>query len=317
MSDRTEDSQPLPDLPSWPLHLIKARMQASHHGDYARWQDAILSLPALTIEAASFDAIVTLKATPDAATNLKLESALQALHPWRKGPFRIADVHIDTEWRSDTKWDRLQGAIHALEGRRVLDIGCGNGYFGWRMLGEGAHEVIGIDPTLLFCMQHRAIQRYLAHPRHWVLPLGIEELPIQDADAPRFDTVFSMGVIYHRRDPQAHAQQLLDLTRPGGQVVLESIVTTRDPSFTPVSRYARMRNVWRIPSPDEMCQWLHACGAQDIEVIDVSVTTSEEQRSTPWMRFESLSASLDPSDQSRTIEGYPAPERAIVIATKP
>ena len=308
----------LPDLPEWPLDLVAQRLHPSFHGDYQRWQTAILELPELTVDSVSYDATITVSAHIDADTREQLETGLQTLHPWRKGPFQIADVCIDTEWRSDMKWARLAEALDDLDGRRVLDIGCGNGYFGWRMLAAGAHEVIGIDPTILFCMQHRALQRYLKHPRHWVLPLRIEEIPspIPGSSTSTFDTVFSMGVVYHRRDPQAHIQQLLDLTRPGGQIVLESIVTTRGPSFKPKSRYARMRNVWHIPSPAEMCEWLTTGGAENVRVIDVAKTSHQEQRSTPWMRFESLSECLDPADQSLTIEGYPAPERAIVTATK-
>ena len=32
---------------------------------------------------------------------------VEALHPWRKGPFQIAEHEIDAEWRSDQKWDRI------------------------------------------------------------------------------------------------------------------------------------------------------------------------------------------------------------------
>ena len=85
----------------------------------------------------------------------------------------------------------------SLADQHILDVGCGNGYFGWRVLGAGAASVIGVDPTLLFCMQHRAIQHYLRHPRHWVLPLGVEELGARH----RFNWVLSMGVLYHRKDP--------------------------------------------------------------------------------------------------------------------
>ncbi|MEW8068099.1 MAG: DUF1698 domain-containing protein, partial [Candidatus Thiodiazotropha endolucinida] len=43
-------------------------------------------------------------------------------------------------------------------------------------------------------------------------------------------------------------------------------------------------------------------------------TTIEEQRATEWMRFESLADYLDPADRSLTIEGYPAPRRAVFVA---
>ncbi|MCK5863518.1 MAG: DUF1698 domain-containing protein, partial [Marinobacter adhaerens] len=51
--------------------------------------------------------------------------------------------------------------------------------------------------------------------------------------------------------------------------------------------------------------------------VDVTPTTTDEQRSTDWMRFNSLQDFLDPNDPSKTVEGYPGPLRATVIAEKP
>ncbi|NOX50377.1 MAG: tRNA 5-methoxyuridine(34)/uridine 5-oxyacetic acid(34) synthase CmoB [Gammaproteobacteria bacterium] len=295
-------------LDSWPLHLVRQRLSPDHHGDYNAWAQAIASLPDMDSPRLVVGNEVQIHGKTDTD---QLNLALQKLHPWRKGPFRIGQVKLEAEWRSDLKWARLEQGIASLTGHRILDIGCGNGYFGWRMLNAGAHEVIGIDPTILFCMQHQAINHYLRDSRNWVLPLKIEELPATH----QFDSVFSMGVIYHRKSLVEHAQQLFDLTKPGGQVVLESIVTLGD-GFTPVSRYARMRNVWRIPHPDELKECLHNAGFQQIRILDISQTTTAEQHSTPWMRFESLQQALDPQDPSLTIEGYPAPVRAILTAIK-
>ena len=47
------------------------------------------------------------------------------------------------------------------------------------------------------------------------------------------------------------------------------------------------------------------------ERFDVRV---DEQRSTEWMRFDSLASALDPNDSGRTVEGWPAPERALLLA---
>jgi tRNA (mo5U34)-methyltransferase len=51
-------------------------------------------------------------------------------------------------------------------------------------------------------------------------------------------------------------------------------------------------------------------------VVDLNRTTTDEQRSTPWMRFESLAQCLDPDNPELTVEGYPAPLRAVVLATR-
>ena len=301
-------------LDGWPLDIASGRFSAAHHGDYPAWLSALQALPTMQVSAVHYDDTVCVDgAFARESMSAVLRKALQALHPWRKGPFRIGPVTIDTEWRSDWKWARIAPALADLNGRRVLDIGCGNGYFGWRMLARGAAEVIGIDPTLLFCMQHLALQHYTGDLRNWVLPLKIEEIP----ETVQFDTVFSMGVIYHRRDPQAHACQLAALTAPGGQVVLESLVVDAPGDLVPDNRYARMRNVWCVPTVASMQNWLSKAGLVDVTTIDVSPTTVDEQRSTDWMRFESLAAALDVQDPGKTVEGHPAPVRAMVSARKP
>ena len=297
------------DLPGWPRDLAESRFSAAHHGDYDKWANAIEALPPMEQAATHYADTVSIHGKVD---EHRLQTALQQLHPWRKGPFQIGDTEIDTEWRSDWKWARVAPALGDMSGERVLDIGCGNGYFGWRMLAAGAREVIGIDPTLLFCMQHLAIAHYTLDPRNWVLPLKAEELP----NNVQFDTVLSMGVIYHRRDPLEHTMQLADLTLPGGRVVLESLIVEGDEDLIPAERYARMRNVWCVPTLSRMQSWLSDAGLTDIEVVDVSPTTAQEQRSTAWMRFESLAEALDPQDSSKTIEGYPAPQRAVLVAHK-
>jgi tRNA (mo5U34)-methyltransferase len=184
------------------------------------------------------------------------------------------------------------------------------------MLGEGAAEVIGIDPTPLFVVQFWALQKYLQQDNIWVLPLAMEQVP---AKLHAFDTVFSMGVLYHRRSPLDHLQELKDCLRPGGQLVLETLVIegALGDTLLPEGRYARMGNVWFLPSCDTLLSWLRKLGFVDAQLVDVCVTTVEEQRSTQWMTFHSLANFLDPEDSSRTVEGYPAPRRAVVTARVP
>lgn len=280
-------------LPEWdslyPTPL--ARFSPSFHGDQSRWLSAINDL---LVEGCS-------------------EAALRKLMPWRKGPWSFGDLTIDTEWRSDWKWARLEPHLSSLSGKRVLDVGCGNGYFGARLLEAGAEAVVGIDPTLLYCMQHVAVAAIQGISNNWVLPLTLEEVPRQAY----FGTVLSMGVIYHRRDPIDHMHRLFDCTMSGGEVVLESLIMTGDRNLYPADRYARMRNIHVIPTTTQMIEWLKQAGYVNARVVDITPTTQEEQRSTDWMRFESLLEALDPRDPMHTVEGHQAPVRAIVIAQKP
>ncbi|MEM9533868.1 MAG: tRNA 5-methoxyuridine(34)/uridine 5-oxyacetic acid(34) synthase CmoB, partial [Pseudomonadota bacterium] len=259
---------------------------------------------------------VTLDGPIGDADRSQLERCLQALHPWRKGPFDMFGVKLDTEWRSDWKWERVAPALDDLTGRRVLDIGCGNGYHLWRMQGAGAELALGVDPTVLFSCQFAAVRHYVRQARTLMLALRLEELP---PALTGFDTVFSMGILYHRRNPLEHLEQLKRLLRPGGQAIVETLVIAGDDRqvLLPEARYARMRNVWFVPSPDLLLRWLRRLGFRNVALVDVSRTTIKEQRSTPWMRFESLAECLDPDDATRTVEGYPAPTRAVITAHKP
>ena len=292
-------------------------MSEKRFGDLPRWRAAISALPPLETEVVNLDTVaITASGTVNAEKLMELETALRGLHPWRKGPYSLFGVNIDTEWRSDFKWDRLAHAIDPLEGRRVLDVGCGSGYHCWRMKGAGAAEVIGIDPTPLFVLQFKAIQRYLNIDTVHVLPLALEQLPPK---LKAFDTTFSMGVLYHRRSPIDHLMDLRDTLVSGGQLVLETLVVEGDEDtvFVPPDRYARMGNVWFLPSPAALTKWISKAGFVDVTLVDVDQTTVAEQRSTDWMTFYSLSNFLDSADHNKTVEGHPAPMRAIVTARLP
>jgi tRNA (mo5U34)-methyltransferase len=62
--------------------------------------------------------------------------------------------------------------------------------------------------------------------------------------------------------------------------------------------------------------WLRRAGFVDVRCVDVSTTTVEEQRGTEWMRYQSLSDFLDPDDHNKTVEGLPAPRRAVIVGRK-
>jgi tRNA (mo5U34)-methyltransferase len=183
------------------------------------------------------------------------------------------------------------------------------------MKGAGADLVIGIDPSPLFIVQYWALQHFIQSDSVFVVPAACEDLP---PDLEAFDTVFSMGVLYHRRAPMDHVLELRQLLKPGGQLVLETLVIEGDENavLVPGDRYGRMGNVWFIPSVAALTRWLEKMRFSDINVIDVCTTTIEEQRSTDWMTFQSLSDFLDPDDHSKTVEGHPAPMRAVLTATR-
>jgi tRNA (mo5U34)-methyltransferase len=295
----------------------QSALDAMSHGDFERWAEAIEAMGDVVPSEVDLGAqAVRIGDGGDlsAVEQDELRRHLMELHPWRKGPFEVFGIHIDTEWRSDLKWARLQNQID-LKNKLVLDVGCGNGYYLFRMLAAEAKAVVGVDPFLLYVMQFHAINRFVQTDAAAVLPLGVEGVPEQ---CKCFDTVFSMGILYHRRDPMEHIEQLKGFLKPGGELVLETIVleTEAEEFLTPEGRYGKMRNVWTIASVSLLEKWLVECGFENVRVVDVAKTTFAEQRKTDWMTFESLSDFLDPEDDTKTIEGHPAPVRAVLVATK-
>lgn len=315
------------DYSQWQQSLpvqLESIFSKRQHGKTAEWQNILSALPdiqASTIDIKADCIRIGCYDDCDAETQEKLGTLLKQLHPWRKGPYELFDIHMDTEWHSDWKWQRIQSHITPLKNRRVLDVGCGNGYHMWRMLGEGAKLVIGADPSQFFLTQFHAIKKYAETyqnnlPVH-LLPLKSEELPDfnQEYKGRGFDSVFSMGVLYHRVSPIEHLQELKSFMRARAELVLETLIIEGENSgvLLPLDRYAKMRNVWFLPTPELLVRMLERVGFNNIRIIDINQTSTEEQRRTDWMTFESLTDFLDPDDHHKTIEGYPAPRRAVVI----
>jgi len=306
------------DLAPWAQHLpkqISAGLCEQRYGDLAGWRKALEALPKTTVSQIDLAYEVAIGKAGDCSQEVidSIKDQLQQLIPWRKGPFYVHDIHIDTEWHSDWKWERVIPHLTPLKGRQVLDVGCGNGYHCLRSYGEGADRVIGVDPSPRFVVQYYMIKHFLGDIPVDVLPLALEDLP---ADLAYFDTTFSMGVLYHRRSPMDHLKALKSTLKPGGQLVLETLLIEGESGATlvPEGRYAMMNNVWFLPSAPTLISWLRKCGFKNPRLVDINHTSTDEQRQTDWMKFHSLAQFLDPTDSRKTVEGHPAPLRGVFVA---
>ncbi len=302
-------------LETLPLQLKQWEKQT--HGDYAKWAKLIDFLPHLEADHIELKSAVRSERICPLSDGQKqrITYLLKQLIPWRKGPYDLHGIYIDCEWRSDFKWQRVLPHLAPLQDRLILDVGCGSGYHMWRMLGEGAQMVVGIDPTELFLCQFEAVRKLLNDDRRAnLIPLGIEQMQPLGV----FDTVFSMGVLYHRKSPLDHLSQLKNQLRKGGELVLETLVVDGDvnTALVPADRYAKMKNVYFIPSVDCLINWLQKTGFNNVRCVDVALTSLQEQRKTEWLENESLIDFLNPQDHDQTIEGYPAPKRAVILANK-
>ncbi|MGH1440705.1 MAG: tRNA 5-methoxyuridine(34)/uridine 5-oxyacetic acid(34) synthase CmoB [Cellvibrionaceae bacterium] len=312
------DSLKQAELTEWAEQLpaqIQAGLDEQRYGDLPQWKQSLDALPFIDANQVNLKDGVSIATDTalDDDTLAALKASLKGLIPWRKGPFSLFGIDIDTEWRSDWKWERLLPHIAPLKGRTVLDVGCGNGYHCLRMLGEDAKRVIGIDPSPRFIIQFLMLKHFLHSIPVDVLPIGIESLPM---DLACFDTSFSMGVLYHRRSPMDHLRELKATLKPGGQLVLETLIIEGQlgDCLVPEGRYAMMRNVWFLPSAPTLISWLKKCGFKNPRLVDSNWTSSDEQRSSDWMHFQSLPDFLNPNDKTLTVEGHPAPLRGIFIA---
>ncbi len=287
-------------------------------GDGVQLFEALQSLPDIRVESIQLD-----KPAVSASSNGKLEPpidqqllhGLQQLIPWRKGPFDFFGNFIDAEWRSDWKWDRISAALGDLREHRVMDVGCGNGYYMFRMAQSNPKFVLGIEPFQRYVFQFQAFQKYANLRQLEILPANFNEIPIFER---QFDDVVCMGVLYHNRSPLDFLSRLRQFLRPGGKLILETLTIEGDDDIAlcPQKRYAKMHNCFFLPTEKCLANWLLRSHFENIECIDSSVTNISEQRKTEWMLFESLSDFLDPKDSSKTIEGYPSPRRSVFVGTR-
>jgi len=242
-----------------------------------------------------------------------IEEGLKGLIPWRKGPFKVSNTFVDSEWKSYLKWNRILPKIPSLKNQSILDIGCNSGYYMFKMLPESPKCVIGIDPQNIYFFQFQAIQRFIKDPRLFFLPLKSEELSSLKLT---FDTVFCMGILYHRRNPIDFLVSLKPLLRTKKSVlILETLIIPGDSQHClyPHPSYAKMPNVYFIPTLTVLNQWLQKAGFKQCQTLFVEPTTLDEQRTTPWINTESLNHFLDPQNPHLTCEGYPAPLRACIM----
>jgi tRNA (mo5U34)-methyltransferase len=305
----------LPEL----IRIVTARQQAIFHRNKkgVALTDALEKLPEVIPSSTDADRPRIRIGTADdldGRQTAALYQSLNKLKPWRKGPFEIFGIPIESEWDSSIKWDRLADHLGPLAGKRILDIGSSCGYYMFRLAVRQPALIVGVEPHLNYYFQFLALSRYLALSQVHCLPLKLEELPTMKGC---FDTVMCMGILYHRRSPLDTLHQVHRLMARGGQLILETLVLEGDGEMAlfPAQRYAKMNNVFFIPTVTCLTSWLRRSGFDDIRCVDVSKTTSGEQRRTDWIDTESLADFLDPGNPRRTVEGYPAPVRAMVLAT--
>lgn len=245
----------------------------------------------------------------------QITSALEDFIPWRKGPFSVFGTHIDTEWQSQRKWQRLLPKLPELKDKVVADIGCSNGYYMFRMTPHQPELVLGFEPSIQHYYCFKGLNGMARQENLHIDLLGVEHLSLFPEC---FDVLFLMGIIYHRSSPVDTLRDVYSSLTGGGTLILESqaIPGTYPMALFPEKTYAKVPGTYFVPTGNCLKNWLLRAGFSDVELFCQHPMSSNEQRRTDWMQFESYSDFVDPKDSGRTVEGYPAPDRVFIIARK-
>ena len=244
-----------------------------------------------------------------------LGEVLAEFKPWKKGPFDLFGTQIDSEWRSDIKWERVAERVGSLQGLRIADIGCNNGYFMFRMAADQPELVIGFEPYAKNLMEFEIMQFYAKIPQLYFELLGIEHIDLYPTF---FDKVYCMGILYHLTDPIAALRKIYQALKPGGEVIIDcqGIPGEESIALLPPGRYAQARGIWYLPTLPCLVNWLRRTQFRDVECFYNETLSCDEQRTTEWAPVKSLSDFLDPTDITKTIEGHPAPRRFYLVARR-
>ena len=278
------------------------------------WKKIISNLPLINTTKVDLLNGITVQGKWDSKDKQRTEEDLMQLVPWRKGPFMIQDIFIDAEWQSNMKWERVLDLNIELKGKNILDVGSGNGYYGFRMLGKGAEFVVCLEPNVSHLTQFLVLNHFIKSDRIKMVPRRIEEISFLDKC---FDLVFSMGVLYHQRNPESHLNLLASHLKEGGQIILETLIVPDEygQALIPKSSYANMSNVWFIHSRKGLEDLINKSGLKILKMGPSVKTMPEEQRATKWMPFRSLVDGLS-QGLDRTVEGLPSPDRVVLVLTK-
>ncbi len=278
------------------------------------YQEAIAALPEYeNVQVTLGDSVDVQIESLSAEDAAQIRETALLMKPWRKGPFRFNDLFIDSEWQSQIKYNLLEPHFD-LKDKIVGDIGCNNGYYLFRMLSQEPKKLIGFDPSAIYYSQFQFLDHFIKSDIVYEL-LGVEHVEFYEH---KFDTLFCLGVLYHRSDPVAMLKSLYKGLNKGGELILDTFMIDGEEEIclTPKDRYSKIPNIYFVPTVPALINWCHRAGFESVEVLETMKTEPNEQRKTEWIDTQSLEDFLDPDDPKKTVEGYPAPKRVYIKALR-
>jgi SAM-dependent methyltransferase len=111
----------------------------------------------------------------------------------------------------------VRAALAATPGERILDVGCGPGFYGGELLEEVGPDgsIVGLDSSA--SMLALAARRCAGHGNVEFREADATSLPVEDAS---FDAAVCVQVLEYVPDLEAGLDELYRALRPGGRVVI-------------------------------------------------------------------------------------------------
>ncbi len=171
------------------------------------------------------------------------------------------------------------GLSQSLSGRRVLDIGCSDGFFSFEAEKRGG-EVVAMDfvPESYtgFATARRILDSRVMYRMDNVYNLNPE-------DYGTFDVVFFMGVLYHLRKPLAALDSIRSVMKAGGELyvgtmLIDEYVQLPDGSVTTLEALNPvLRNVplWQAYPEDSLNGDYTNCFAPNMAALRAALTEAE------------------------------------------
>ena len=171
----------------------------------------------------------------------RVPSAEELSHERLGAEFERALSSYDTRRRVEVLIDQFLGG--RVQGREVLDVGSGLGFFSQRLVEHGANvTACDIGPQLVRATQARAgCPAVVADALELVETFG----------ANRFDVVVSSECIEHTPDPPAAVAQMLAVLKPGGLLSL----STPNLLWQPVVRLATAARLRPFDGHENFTSW--------------------------------------------------------------
>ncbi len=178
-----------------------------------------------------------------------------------------------------------------------LDIGCGNGYtVRWAAKTASAGRAVGIDVAPEMIRRARELSADLPNAE-----FHLATFPDHQLSGSRFDTIFSMEVLYYLPSLSAALEEIVRLLKPGGRFacVIDYYQENEASHSWPEDVGVAMRLL-------SAAEWRAAFEAAGLEVVDQSrVTVPAEEASEEWETTVGSLLTVGQAEGSEGSEGSP------------